>query len=535
MINERMKFLKRIKCIAGIIGVFWGTVVSGECQTAGNEENENESLESVVSQEVTRDEEEFRRMDAGRKVVKYSLFQVIQMALEKNLEIRTELLTPQISQQALLQEQGVFDPTLDFEYNRSENNSAQQIDPRIGLETESELYISDNYEMGLRGLFPLGTQWELGIDTQNRRGTFNQFVDQYDTFVGLTLTQPLLRGFGSRATMSNIRIAREEVKISEWDFRERVMDVVTEAINIYNDLYFAKKNLEVALKSRELAEQLLQDNMQRAEVGVMSPLDVTSARAEVALREEDVILAQRAIRDFENLLKQFVTDEVLGLLDQRVEIDAAPRLQPWVKDVREAVSKAFQIRPDYQKRLLQLEQQNIRVAYAKNQALPRLDLVGSFGLNGLDGTFGDSMQRIMEDKNTEWRAGIVFSIPIPNREGRGRLAVAQLRKAQALIDLQRLEQDVVVDVDNAMGAIQAARQRIEATKVSRLLAQERLDAEQEKLQEGATTTFVVLELQEDLATAEAAELRAVLDYNKSVVQLDRETGMTLERNGIVLE
>jgi len=311
--------------------------------------------------------------------------------------------------------------------------------------------------------------------------------------------------------------------------------VVTRTALIYHDLLFARENLEVELRSRSLAQRLLDDNTQRADIGVMSPLDVTGARAEVAAREEGVILARRSVRDNENFLKQLVTDEVQKILGRPVEPRTVPRLDPPVEDVVVAIGRALEWRPDYRQALLDLGRRSLNIVVARDGVLPRIDLTASFGVNGLDRSLADSIQRTIDQEGPEWTVGAVVRVPIGNRGPRARRDTAELERAQALVSLKRLEQDIVVTVDNALGQIETGRQRIEATRQARLLARERLDAEEEKLRAGTSTTFVVLELQKDLATAEAAELRALADYNKAVITFDREIGATLDRHQIVLD
>ncbi len=471
----------------------------------------------------------------AQSTVRMDAATAVGMALEKNFQIQVEQFSPLQADAALFTERGTFDPTLDFSYRRAEDSRAQQLDPRIPTSSSSELFITDTYEASVNALTPWGMTASVGLDTQNRRGTFNQFTPQYNTLARLQLTQPLLRGFGTDATMSQIRIARVGREIADEELRERIIDIVTRTLLVYNDLYFSYQNLAVAEQARNLAGQLVSDNTKRAEIGVMSPLDVTTARAQAAAREEDVITARRAVQDNENFLKQLVTDDIENFVDRRIVATEFPGLTPRRITSREAAAEALARRPDYQRALLTLKQQRIRVRFTRNQGLPRVDLVGSYGLNGLDSGFTDSLNRTFQDQNTDWNAGVVVSIPFPNRAGRGRVESARLEVARSLTDLRRLEQDIIVEVDNALGQIETTAQRIEATRISRVLAQEQLDAEEERLRAGSTTTFTLLEAQSDFAAARAAELRALTDHNNAILEFDRLTAATLQRQNVVFE
>ena len=314
--------------------------------------------------------------------------------------------------------------------------------------------------------------------------------------------------------------------VSEWSLQQRAIDILTETVRVYNELHQAHENLRVAERSRALAQQTLDDNIKRADIGVMSPLNITTARAEVAAREEGVIVAIREVKDNENFLKQLVTNDLEPMLAVQVEIEPPPSAA-FRADVPAGIAEALQNRPDYRKAVIDLENRHITLAFQKNQALPRLDLRGSLDLLGFDNDIGTSITRLAEDRRTAWSVGAIFSVPLFNRTARGEANAAKLSAAQGIIDLQRIEQQIVVDIDNASGKIVSSRQRIASTSESSKLARESLDAGEERLKAGTGTTFEVLELQKKLIEAETAQLRARADYNEAVNTYHNKTGVTL--------
>ncbi len=466
-----------------------------------------------------------------------SLPDTLKLALANNYRVESNQLEADISAGRLQSEQGVFDPEVSSDYQRQEDGSSQQLDPRIGEATDNQLFLQDRYQAGITGNLPWGMNYDIGLDTLNRRGDFNNFSQQYDTFAGITVSQPLLRGFGSKATMSGIRQARLDVVISGWTLAQEVIDVATETVLVFNDYYLAGEELRVARKSKALATQLLEDNMKRAEIGVMTPLDVTSARAEVASRQEAVLQAELSIVESRNALLQLITRETTPrtLRSRQVATTAAPTLHPLYTDPDTILPGTLLRRPDYRTALLSLEKQEIQLAFEKNSRLPQLDLVASFGVNGLNRRLVESIEQAIDEGNSEWTAGFSFSLPIPNRAARGRVFAEEMALAQALINTKRLEQTIAVELLDATEQVDTARKLITATRTTRELAEERLDAEQEKLQAGTTTTFVVLELQKDLAEAEIRELRARIGYNQAVAEQDRAAGLTLQRYGLTVD
>ena len=462
-------------------------------------------------------------------VLHLTLETAIRMALAKNFSIEVERFAPRIAREQVTSELGRFDPVLDVSVSRDE---ATVRDP-TGLRSRG-VARNDRLSAGVSGITPLGTIYDFGVGSRNNTGSFNRFAEDYTSNASFSVRQPLLRGFGTDANLAQLRIARNNVLVSQWQLRQRVIDIVTTTNFVYNELHLAHENLTVSERSRDLALQLLRDNTKRADVGVMSPLNVTTARAEAAARKEGVILALRQVKDNENLIKQLVTNELQPMLAVQVEI-APPPFRHFRADVPAGIRDALVLRPDYRQGIFDLQRRNISLAFAKDQALPRLDLTASLNLLGFDNDFGTSANRVGHRDETAWTAGAIFSVPIPNREGRGSVNAARFSAAQAVINLQRLEQQIVVDVDNASGQIITSRERIASTTEASVLAKESLDAGEKRLAEGAGTTFEVLELQRRLAEAEVAELRARSDYNKAVSEYYRQTGTTLRMYQIVVD
>ncbi len=465
-------------------------------------------------------------------VLKLTLETAIQAALSKSFAIQVQRFEPQIAQENVTRQLGRFDPVFDLTADRLEDSQTDVFVNGVRLQQRNVNRL-DRFSAGLSGATSIGLTYDVGIGARNNLGLFNNFDDDYESRGSIALRQPLLRDFGPKANLAQVRIARNNVLVSEWALRRRIIDIITETNFVYNDLHFAQEALLVAIRSRELARQLFVDNEARVKIGVKSPLDVTEARAQVAAREEGVILAQRAVRDNENFLKQLVTNDMERMLAVAVEI-APPHALPFRADVPAGIRDALELRPDYRQNVLEIERNHITLAFTRNQALPRFDLVGSLAMLGFDNDLGTSLNRVPSRDQTAWSIGAIVSIPIPNREGRGATNAAKLEAAKSLVALQQLEQQIVVDVDNAAGQVITSRERILSTREARRLARETLDAGEARLRAGGGTTFEVLELQNRLTETEAAVLRAEADYNKAIGEYHRQTGTALRVHNVVL-
>jgi len=465
-------------------------------------------------------------------LLKLTLESAIQAALSKNFAIQVQQFDPKIAKQEVTRELGHFDPVFHLIAQRNENSQTDVFANGIHLEQRA-INRQDQFSAGLSGATSIGLNYDVSVGSLDTLGLFNQFTNNYQSQGGITLTQPLLRGFGTAANLAQLRIARNNVQISEWALRKGIIDIITKTNFVYNELHYAHEALLVAERSRELARQLFNDNSARYKIGTMAQLDVTEARAQVAAREEAVILAERVVRDNENAIKQLVTNDMERMLSISVEI-APPPSARFQADVPAGIRDALELRPDYRQNRLDIENRNITIAFTRNAALPRFDLTGSLALLGFDNDIGSSFNRIPRRDQTMWTIGAIVSIPIPNREGRGAVMAAKLEAAKSLVALQELEQQIVVDVDNASGQITTARERIVSTREARRLAAETLDAGQARLHAGAGTTFEVLQLQRDLSDAESAVLRAEADYNNAVGEYYRQTGTALRVHNVVV-
>ncbi len=454
---------------------------------------------------------------APAAVLHLTLRKAIALAIENNLAIKVAEFNPDIADANIMSARGAFDPTLTLQGGHDVVNS---------LTDESH---AGSFGASLSGKTGLGTTYNLGLT-----GTGSEY-SRYLSTSGASLAQPLLRGFGLDVNLAALRIARNNRQISEWDFKQAVMDVVTNTVYFYNELYASLRYYEAQKRSHDLAMELCKEEEARAEIGVKVELDVITAQAEAAAREEGVIVAKNTIDNNERYLKQLITCDTQTLLATRVEIEPPPDTLTSPMDVEAGLRDALRERPDYQAALVALKTKHINVVTARNATLPRLDLVASLDLLGVNShDVADSMR--FWDRNvrnpSDWSVGAIFSMPLGNREARGDLKAAKLLDAQALVGLQRLEQSIIVDVAYAAGDVNTARQRIDSTQEALRLASESLDAGRKRHDAGKATTYEVLQLQRAMIEAEASLIRAQADYRTALSEYDRRTGVTLQRNAI---
>jgi outer membrane protein TolC len=377
--------------------------------------------------------------------------------------------------------------------------------------------------------------YSLGGSAQNQRYPQNGYTDNFATFGGITITQPLLKGFGLSTNLLGVRIARADRGIADWEFRQTAINIVTSVVIAYSDVAYAQQLLRIAQRSRELAAGLLSENEKRFRVGSISESDVTQARARTATRDEFILVAQQGLRDAINRLHQLTGDMTFSVEPEAIVVEPTAIPDEVNVNPAEDLQKAFIDRPDYQAARLGIVKRRANASAARNQLLPQVDFVGSYGYSGLDRNFAASRRMISDHDNRSYSAGVVVSIPLTFAEGRGRARSARLQLRQSEADLTRLEQDIALTITQAAGQIQTTHQRVVANRGAYDLAKQALDAELKKLRAGTSSTFVVLNLQGELISAENSLYNALADERRAHALYDRELGRTLTVRHIILD
>ena len=449
--------------------------------------------------------------------------------MENNPSIKVEAYGPQIARANLLVAYGQFDPALTFNRSYVRDYSYPDFSEPLPL----ELNETNNYGLALKGVLPTGTAYSVGSTAENDVGPFDKFTNNYATFAGFNITQPLLRGFGFGANLVNVRVARANRSISEWQYGQTLIDTVSDVIDAYSQLLLAHDDLRIAVSSRDLAMTLLDDNQLRLKAGDMSQSDVTTAQAQAATREEAIITARNAVRSMDNELRALLGEKSFPADRPLLVVEAAPPPAVTV-DPAGDYQKALVMRPDYQAARLGITINRAQAAAARNQLLPQVNLVASYGYNGLAPEFAASRHMAATGNFPSSAIGISVSMPITDAQGRGAAQAARLQLEQAETALARLEAAIAVDVANAGALIETERERVSADRAAYQLAQKALDDEVKKLREGHSTTLSVIQAQETLIEVENSVASAESAQRQAAVAYDRAVGTTLTRYHIDL-
>jgi outer membrane protein len=463
-----------------------------------------------------------------------SLQQCIEQALARNLDLKIERINPQTERWSIVREQSAFEPVAVGQVDYVHADDPLDPEQRVATGLASLKQQRLTFRPALTGRLPLGTQYELSAhDTRYSGDLVTNFLFTGGT--ALTLTQPLLKNFGWNANMAGIRVARKNREIASLGLTRKIIDVVSDVSIAYYALVFAIENHKASLEDLHSAEKLLAENRTLVQAGMLSPLEVTQAEAGVAERQEAVIEAEVRIKELENALRLLMAEDVEAAGDSSLLPVDQPTAEPVGLDRAASIGTALEQRSDYLQAKREVERRGIMVQYNRQQLWPQIDLKASYGWNGTQYTFGSLVDDVASRDHPEWSIGVVVSMPLGNGRARADYETTKLDQERALLNLKRLEQTIVVDVANAVARVRANLKRIEATQAAQRLAAESLRAEQHKLREGLSTSFIVLQAQAQLTAAQSAEISARAGYNQSLIELARAEGSTLRKRGIVVD
>jgi outer membrane protein len=471
----------------------------------------------------------------------------VRLALESNVDINVERYGPYFSLWDVEKGRGVLNPSILFNTNVN-----RLVTPSTSVLQGGDTVLDLNslYELAVRKPFEKGLDLDFSFSTRRARSSsfFLSLNPAFGSNFGLTLTQHLLKDFGSISRGRFVRIARNSYGMSEEEFVVQTTEIVNNVLNAYWDLVFNDEDIKTREASKKLAEVILEHNKIQLEVGTMSSLDVVQAEAEVAAREEELVVSRHTRRLTEDQLKKLISSNPdPGLITATIEPLSKPDTpRAPADDINQAIRRALEIRPEVKQMLLDQENRKINVDYTRNQLRPTLDLVASYSQNGLGGLgivrdysqgffgapvigtvpggFGDSLDSLFSQRFVGYTVGFNFRLPIGNDEARSNNAQAQISLKQGEERLRSLRQKIALEVRDAYGRFEMNRARVDAAQITVRFADRKLQGEQEKYNMGASPTRSVIEGQRDLLVAQNRLLQAKLDMIKSRIAMDKAVG-----------
>lgn len=481
-----------------------------------------------------------------------SLEECLVRAMERNLGLQVQIRNPELADWAVSQAGERFMPVLSFGYGKQSNRSASSswIDSSDLIENKS-----DYLNAGLTQLFPTGgtlnATVSTGMNETNRR--FQTINPYYSGQLSFQFIQPLLRDFGPAISRREILIARNNRDIAEQNYKRALLDTLYTVEEAYWNLVFSIENLKVMKTSLKLAEDLLARNTAQLKIGMIAPIEVLTAESEVAGRKADILQAEVLVKNREDTLHTLLNFTAADGAGSPLIPSDVPTIEKRDLSVESALAMAMASRPELMSARVTISNDDLNLTFARNQLLPRLNLVANYWSPAVSGTQilyqddnplsgvvigtipGGSDQAIkdaVQFKYKNWSVGLSLSIPLNSILSRAQAQQAKISLDQSRIAMQDTEQRIFLEVRNAIRDVENNAQRIEALEVARVLAEKTLDAEERKAKAGMSMSYTVLQRQRDLILAQSRELQSRIDYVLSQARLDRATGLTPDHKNI---
>ncbi len=501
-------------------------------------------------------------------ILTLALRDVMRLALTNNLEIAIEDFNEDFNRERNTIARGFYDPVLRFSVGleSSDTPSTSVLTAGSGVATFSRdaFTWSNSLQQNIRG----GGMFSLNFNNSRNmsNNTFSTINPQFGSDFDVSFTQPLWRGFRQTSTERELKLVNLDSEITESQFKQRVSEIVQQVQNQYWELVYAIEDHETRRQSMELAIVQYLNNRQRVQIGVLAPIEITSAQAEVATREQEMIQAEVQIVNAQNALKRLLAPDPSHSI---WNLSLIPTDPPEPRDVQigmeEAIQTALARRPELEQMRLELEKNEVDQEYFIQAGKPMVNVRANFGSTGRSGVvfknvavdfdgdgIPDRQQRVPDPDNpsfgnlagavgqafgydfTNWGIFADIEFPLFNRSSEGQLAQIRISQARLLSQMKNQQQMIIVDVRNSYESLAIQEKRLEAARVARRLSEEQLDGENKRFEAGLSTNFEVLRFQRDLAQAIGQELRAQVDFQQALTALRKAMYTIVDDNDIVL-
>ncbi len=476
------------------------------------------------------------------QALRLSLNDALVAAMKQNLGIDVQRYNYLEAGQLLVEQYGIFDwlATADIEQDR-------QISPPISRfqASGSRSTIAD---FGVSQLLPTGGSYSVSFNNSRltTTGGGTTVNPAYRSALGVSVTQPLFRNFGIDVTEHNITIARNTLGINQDLFQGVLMDTAVSVEQAYLNLAYARQYVDVVKEALFLARDQARITQIRIDVGASAPLDILQPRVQIAVQDQALIAAVAAVRDAEDQLRA-VMNLPTSQWDRPILPTSPITYAPVTINTEDAVARAYQLRPEMHEAELTTANKQIQYIFARNQALPRIDFVGTYNAAGLAGTtvvvdpvtglptgqvtstsFGNALSQVFGANYPSYTFGFNIGVPILNIQARAEAKRSKLDLQLSRVSEAQERQNIAVAVRKAVRDIDTAAKEITASHEARVAAEQNVDAERKRYENGLATNFEVLQIQQQLTSARASELQALVGYNSALVTYHRAVGDLLD-------
>lgn len=468
----------------------------------------------------------FAAEDASGRTM--SLKECVIIALQQAYDLQISAEDVKIAESQARAATGAYDPQLTASVTFSDVTAPGGFDTRTGNFVDSQSQTIQG-SVGVSGLLPSGATYTVGASASDTDGTSGGFPFSNASGQGpfVQIRQPLLENFSIDDARLNIQLSRQSLQISGFNLHQAMLNTISRIEDAYYDLAASKESVRVQEAAFQLAQELAKDNEKRVALGASAPIEEADARAQAATSKAAVLTSQRLVRASENALKGAMVQDYAKWRQVRILPGSALSQASSKLDFNDSWTLAQQARPDLLAFQVQLDQQHLIIKRRGNELLPQLDLTATAGLAGSSNELNQVYKQIRRRDAPYYSLGLSLALPLKNRREKENLKIAEAQANQTRLRFRQLRQTIMIQVDDAVSQTETNFQRLAATQEAREFAEKALTNERAKLARGASTNFVVLQLQRNLTAARSEELRSLTDYNKALARLRFVEGSSL--------
>jgi outer membrane protein len=503
------------------------------------------------------------RAEKDGTALRMSLKDITKLALQANLDIAIADTNEEVNRQKVIAAHAAWDPSLTLRGTTSSSNSANTQVTNASSAGYINTTNAANWSVGMSQPLPFyGGSLSLSWGS-NRRDT-NQVNDLFSPSFGttgsLTFTQPLWRNFKIDSQRQQLKVVNLDVQLNDSSFKSTLTSTIARIQQAYWNLVSVIESYDIARRSVELARITVANNKKKVEIGTSAPIDVTSSLATQASREVDLISSEERILTAQNTLKQLISsDRNADIWSKMIVPSDRPEFVDYKVDLNEAISTSLKNRPELEQSDINLTKNDL--TYQLNQNAKKWDIqfnftIGSQGNAGPQSFWPDpypnnpplagqpkiapqfvgglftSYKTVFTEGTYNWNVGFTVNIPLRNRNADTTLAQTRIAKQVLLMQRSKTEQSIIVEIRNAVQALNTAKNRLKTAEVSRQLSEAQLDAENKRFNAGLSQNYLVLQRQNELASAQLSELQALITYRTAIITLQQSMFTLLDSSDI---
>jgi outer membrane protein TolC len=471
------------------------------------------------------------------KVVSVPLGKMIQEVSKRNASAINDYLQAQISGERIRGEQGIFEPVAQASYTKLRNhvpNSTEDIISRGSMRSD---YIenADEVNVGINGLVPTGANWELKFVDRQRNSSviedYRKYAYEYSDSIRFSLTQPVLKGFGTTVTKAKIELAKIQKEVDDHKFNQKMMELIGVTVQYYWKLYGAQKIRDSWESSLQIAESVMSDIELRFKSGKVAKTEWLEAQSSIGIRKSELYNAESKVTEAQNQLLTLLNVSVSENAGIRLTATDEPFDRPWaVLTSEEYIKMALDHWPEYKIAKKNVEKEKIQLAYAENQVLPQLDLIGTVGFNSLDENRRDSLREVVTDKYVSWSVGVKLSRPLwDNARADSDRSIARLRTRQAELEINAVEKSLSNTVHSKVDALKSLQEQWKEYEKGLNARTQLLEIERMKLKAGRASLKELLAQEEEYVSYQRKALNCLVNYKLAEAMLDIASGHILQK------